>query len=159
MELLAGHRLPNYTTAQIDKALDMITPTMEAAERLGVTDRIFAYGFDETPPSNVVALKQLFGALKARWPALRTVATLDWNEFDVSMSSKLDLPVDVWVQEPNAMRQDPANSSYWNQSGWNSSSAMSRGDIAAWTAAGREYWMCVVVVVPTTLTSLLLCGV
>jgi hypothetical protein len=95
-------------------------------------------GFDETPPENINALIQLFGALKRRWPKLRTVATLDWSEFDVHV--KLHLPVDVWVQEPNAMRRDPQNATYWNQSGWNSSSALSRADIAAWTGAGRQYW-------------------
>jgi hypothetical protein len=47
---------------------------------------------------------------KAKWPALRTVATLDWSEFDVSV--KLDLPIDVWVEEPNAMRTDPRNTTH-----------------------------------------------
>ena len=47
VELLAGHRLQNYTDAQIAKALSMVAPTMAAAERLGVDDRVFAYGFDE----------------------------------------------------------------------------------------------------------------
>ena len=42
VELLAGHRLPNYTAAQIDKALAAIAPTMQEAERLGVVDRVFA---------------------------------------------------------------------------------------------------------------------
>jgi hypothetical protein len=42
VELLAGHRLPNYTAAQIDSALAAVAPTMAAAERLGVADRVFA---------------------------------------------------------------------------------------------------------------------
>jgi hypothetical protein len=139
IELLAGHRLPNYTSAQIDKALNMMAPTIDEATRLGVQDRIFVYGFDETPPENIEALRQLFGAVKRRWPKLRTVATLDWSEFDVEV--KLSLPLDVWVEEPNAMRADPAHARFWNQSGWNSSSTISRADIATWTAAGREVWM------------------
>ena len=66
------------------------------------------------------------------------MAVLDWDEFEVDV--RLSLPLDVWVQEPNAMRQKPATQPLWNQSAWNSSSAMSRADIAAWTGAGREYW-------------------
>ena len=107
MELLAGKRLPNYTTAQIQYALDQVAPTMAEAERLGVVDRVYAYGFDETPPENVQALRQLFGALKQRWPALRTVAALDWNEYNASV--KLSLPVDVWVEEPEAMTVRPTS--------------------------------------------------
>ena len=98
----------------------------------------FADGFDETPPENIGALVQLFGALKQRWPALRTVATLDWSEYETHV--KLELPLDVWVEEPNAMRRNPSTLRYWNQSGWNSSSALSRGDIDTWRRAGREFW-------------------
>lgn len=99
---------------------------------------MFADGFDETPPENIGALVQLFGALKQRWPTLRTVAALDWSEYETHV--KLQLPLDVWVEEPNAMRRNPATRSYWNQSGWNSSSALSRMDIDAWRRAGREFW-------------------
>ena len=42
VELLAGHRLPNYTQAQIGRAIDMLTPTMDAVERLGAFDRVYA---------------------------------------------------------------------------------------------------------------------
>ena len=35
----------------------------------------------------------IFGGLKAKWPALKTMAVLDWQTFPS------DLPLDIWVDE------------------------------------------------------------
>ena len=52
---------------------------------------LYVYGFDEMIPSLNQSLYTIFGAVKQRWPWLRTVATLDWNNMP------LDVPLDVWV--------------------------------------------------------------
>ena len=36
---------------------------------------------------------EIYGAIKAAFPALRTVAVLDWPSFPT------DLPLDIWVDE------------------------------------------------------------
>ena len=40
-----------------------------------------------------VPADDIFGGIKAKWPQIRTVATLDWETFPA------DLPLNVWVDE------------------------------------------------------------
>ena len=40
-----------------------------------------------------VPADEIFGGIKAKWPQIRTVATLDWEVFPA------DLPLNVWVDE------------------------------------------------------------
>ena len=40
-----------------------------------------------------VLADEIFGGIKAKWPQIRTVATLDWEVFPA------DLPLNVWVDE------------------------------------------------------------
>jgi SOS-response transcriptional repressor LexA len=79
------------------RLIDLLAGSLSAPRAILMLD-----GFDETPPENSRALRQLYGALKQRWPALRTVAALDWSEYEAHV--RLSLPLDVWVQEPKAMR-------------------------------------------------------
>ena len=43
------------------------------------------------------AIKQLFGAVKRRFPALRTMATLRWDPLHNSAGVDLRDAVDIWV--------------------------------------------------------------
>lgn len=127
VQILAGKYL-NYSAAQIAATLDRMAPVIDGAKKLGVLDRVYAYGFDEAGPQYKHAMRQLFGAIKARWPTLRTVATLDWNSAAVTgtttnMTVNLSLPIDVWVQEAKAF------------------SSVTLENIRQWTGAGREFWM------------------
>eukprot|EP01045_Picozoa_sp_COSAG04_P020318 COSAG04_NODE_2068_length_4871_cov_2.073973_1_plen_1105_part_00 len=105
----------NYSAQYLQHVLDTLAPTVENATRLGIVDRMYVYGFgknsdvfstccavrlanpksiavkDEWPAEQNATVYALFGAVKARWPALRTVAALDWPVMPDS------LPVDVWV--------------------------------------------------------------
>ena len=68
----------NYSEQYLQHVLDTLAPTVENATRLGIVDRLYVYGFDEFPPEQNATVYAIFGAIKARWPALRTVAALDW---------------------------------------------------------------------------------
>ena len=76
-----------------DKAITDLEPIIANVSRnaLLMNRSLYVYGFDEMNPSLNQSLYTIFGAVKQRWPWLRTVATLDWNNMP------LDVPLDVWV--------------------------------------------------------------
>ena len=47
--------------------------------------------FSEFPQEDNATVYAVFGAIKKRWPALRTVGAIDWSTMPD------DLPLDVWV--------------------------------------------------------------
>ena len=81
----------NYTSEYVERMLAVLEPTASALQRQGLLDRAYVYGFDENPQSCEPQVRKLFGAIKAKWPTLRTVATLNWPKMPT------DLPVDIWV--------------------------------------------------------------
>jgi hypothetical protein len=85
-----GKTLTNYSEAQIEAVLALAAPTVANLTAQGLLDRAYVYGFDECSEAYTGAMRQVFGAVKARWPALRTVAALRWTP-------PADLPLDVWV--------------------------------------------------------------
>ena len=90
MNLLYGEAVPNTTDliARLAPAIDNLT-------RLGLAEKAYLYGFDESPLTNATVSKiyERFGAVKERWPDLRTHATLNWPEL------RDDFQVDVWINE------------------------------------------------------------
>jgi hypothetical protein len=90
MNLLYGEAVPNTTDliARLAPAIDNLT-------RLGLAEKAYLYGFDESPPTNATVSKiyERFGAVKERWPGLRTHATLNWPEL------RDDFQIDVWINE------------------------------------------------------------
>lgn len=68
----------NYSESQISHMLNVLTPAVDLVERLGLLNRSYVYGFDEAEVSCENGVRQLFGAVKSKWPSLRTVAVLDW---------------------------------------------------------------------------------
>ena len=94
LDVVGGPRQKSYTPAEVAAKLAAIAPTVEALQAKGWLNSSYIYGFDEAPREFETALRQLFGGVKKRWPALRTVAVLNW---DASGGAPADLPLDVWV--------------------------------------------------------------
>ena len=92
----------NYTAEYVERMISVLEPTANALKGLGLLDRAYVYGFDENPQSCEPQVRKLFGAVKAKWPSLRTVATLNWPQMPV------DLPVDVWVLQYQEFDEETA---------------------------------------------------
>ncbi len=54
------------------KRLDAVVPELE---RRGLLDLAYVYGFDERPPEFIPVITDLFGAIKRRFPRIKTVST------------------------------------------------------------------------------------
>eukprot|EP01050_Picozoa_sp_SAG11_P017779 SAG11_NODE_2602_length_3180_cov_1.885427_3_plen_347_part_01 len=97
-----GSMRVNYTQSQIDFVLAVLAPIVTQLTQRGLLDRAYVYGFDERPQSAewVGAINQMFGAIKVRFPGLRTVAALRWRAKLIDGGSVLQLAkaLDVWVQ-------------------------------------------------------------
>jgi len=96
----------------ITEMLDRIAPTVGGLEQRGLLEHAYVYGFDEHERTSEPVIREVFGAVKQRWPRLRTMAVLNWEP-------PADLPIDTWVVLYD--RHDPQAA-------------------ARWRAAGKEYW-------------------
>ena len=81
---------PSYTQEEVNMTLALLEPLVSQLDAAGLLDGAYVYGFDERPTSFAPGIDQLFGAIKARFPRLRTVATLRW-------APPPSLPIDTWV--------------------------------------------------------------
>mmetsp|Transcript_37542 Transcript_37542/g.69865 ORF Transcript_37542/g.69865 Transcript_37542/m.69865 type:complete len:576 (+) Transcript_37542:80-1807(+) len=77
------------------------TLRMMAANQL---QRIYAYGFDEVDASCEGTMRALFGALKSRFPQVRTMAALNWGSH-----MPPDLPLSTWVLPYHVYKEDRAS--------------------------------------------------
>ena len=102
----------NFTDAMVQKVLDILTPVVADYEARGILGNMFVYGFDETPASCEASIRRIFGAIKRKWPLVRTVAVLNWLP-------PTDLPLDVWVLQYEVYNETQAST---------------------WTAAGKQQW-------------------
>ena len=102
----------NFTDSLVQKVIQTLTPAIEEYEKQNLLDSMFVYGFDEAPQSCEGSIRTIYGALKEKWPKLRTVAVLNWLP-------SLDLPLDVWVlqyenfNEAEAMRWILSGKQQW----------------------------------------------
>ena len=80
----------NYTEKTADGAVQFLESLVDIAQQKDILDKMFVYGFDETPKECEESIRIIYSALKKKWPKLRTVATINWDP-------SLDLPLDVWV--------------------------------------------------------------
>ena len=92
-------RRPNFTASMIEEKLAWMAPTVQWLEQQGFLQKSYVYGFDEAGPEYALAIRQLFGAVKARWPALRTMAVLNWNGSTDHLVEEVGSVVDVWVED------------------------------------------------------------
>ena len=71
-----------YTQAQIDATIAKLTPAVEhiaALDPSGSSTRPYVYGYDEQKESCEANIRAMFGAIKAKWPHVTTIATLNWQ--------------------------------------------------------------------------------
>ena len=102
----------NFTDSTVKKALDVLTPVVSDYEEKGLLGNMFVYGFDEAPASCEESVRKIYGAIKEKWPQLRTVAILNWFP-------SIDLPLDVWVLQYENYNETEAT---------------------LWTLAGKQQW-------------------
>ena len=85
--------------ATIRSTLRQLEPAVTALTKAGLIDKAVVYGFDEMPAVYNNSLRRIYGAIKERFPMVKTMATLNawvgWAEMDPS------LPVDIWVETYN----------------------------------------------------------
>ena len=102
----------NFTKDLVEKVLSILSPVVEQYSAAGVLDYMFIYGFDEAPADCEQSLRNMYGAIKTKWPRLRTMATLNWLP-------ATDLPLDVWVLQYE----------FYNAA-----------EAEKWVAAGKQQW-------------------
>ena len=102
----------NFTKDLVEKVLSILTPVVEQYSAAGILDSMFVYGFDEAPADCEQSLRNVFGAIKSKWPQLRTMAVLNWLP-------AADVPLDVWVIQYE----------YYNAA-----------EAQKWVAAGKQQW-------------------
>ena len=78
--------------AYVSRVVAGLAPRIEALRAANLSHRSYVYGFDESHADHAPAIRLLFGAIKARWPEVRTLSVTSWVMPD-------DLPVDIWVYE------------------------------------------------------------
>ena len=98
----------NASDSDIQSLLERIQEGVNQFQHLGILDNMFLYGFDETNPSCVAALQKVWSAVKAHWPHLRTMSTLNW-------APPTDLPMDAWVKSYHIYNKTEADK--WIETG------------------------------------------
>lgn len=98
----------NFTDDLVQKAIDVLSPVIEEYENQSLLDSMFVYGFDEAPQTCESSIRNIYSALKKKWPKLRTVAVLNWLP-------SLDLPLDVWILQYENFNE--ANAEKWIATG------------------------------------------
>ena len=103
-------RCSNFKDTMVQKVLDVLTPAVAEYQSKGLLENMFVYGFDEVPESCEWSIRKIFGAIKERWPSVRTVAALNWYG-----GLPTDLPLDVWVIQYHHF--NPYTAAVWTGSG------------------------------------------
>ncbi len=101
-------RRPDYSDEYVEAMLRELEPTVRELRRRGLIKYAYVYGFDERPRSFLPAMYKLYGAVKRRFPDLRTVAVVNWEP-------PADLPLDVWCVIYHA--SNPAAEKRWLAAG------------------------------------------
>jgi hypothetical protein len=82
---------PGWVNETLSKLGAAIAELRAADPRL--VERLYVYGFDEMAPELNGTVYEIYGAIKAAFPSLRTSAVLNWPSFPT------DLPLDIWIDE------------------------------------------------------------
>jgi hypothetical protein len=90
--LKAGDLYPAEAKRQILAALADYVPKLEKA---GLLSMAYIYGFDEVSPNQFAAMKDIFGEIKRRYPAIPLITTAYDRSY--GRDTGLDGCVDVWV--------------------------------------------------------------
>eukprot|EP01051_Picozoa_sp_SAG22_P023184 SAG22_NODE_5868_length_939_cov_1.189286_1_plen_300_part_10 len=118
----------NTSAAFVAEQLAHIAPRVALAEANGLLGNSVVYGFDEAHEDHVQAIVALFGAIKKRWPKLRTMAALNF-----AVDQRLYPVLDIWVVE------------YWNYDDRSCDHRPMRSAIDQWRSASnpnpnKEHW-------------------
>lgn len=113
----------NASAAYVNATLDSVAPRMAQLSEAGLLSSSYVYAFDESHEDHKDALVALFGGVRQRWPAVRTLSVLPWPP-------SLELPLDIWVVQYEFL-----------QFGFgNHSAAEFQSALAAFQQSGREVW-------------------
>ncbi len=85
-------KYPEPHRSRILKSLERVVPQYAEA---GILDRAYIYGFDEAGPAMFEAMRDIFGAIKEKYPDIPIMTTAYDNSFGID--SELDRYVDIWV--------------------------------------------------------------
>jgi hypothetical protein len=85
--------LKAYTPELRQSLLDRLDPVVGQVRQAGMLNRAFVYGFDESDPEFFPSIKSYFGAIKQRFPGLRTMTT---SHIPLDPAVLKDLNVD-WI--------------------------------------------------------------
>ena len=97
----------------INSTIKKLEPLVEEFKRKGLIRYFYVYGFDEKKKSIIPVLSKVFGAIKQRWPELRTMAVPgNWAPVP-------NMPIDIWVCNFNCEIPDGKK---------------------RWIDSGKEYW-------------------
>jgi hypothetical protein len=90
----------------------MLEPTITQLDKEGLLNstKPYVYGYDEQGRGCESNIRALFGAIKKKWPAVVTVAVLNWPG-----GLPVDLPVDIWVLQYQEFVAEDAKR--WKQAG------------------------------------------
>ena len=90
-----------FTASYINHTLESVGSVLGTMRAAGVLDGSrfpVVYGFDEDPFANNRSIAQMFGAIRAAFPEVRTMSALDWHR--TSGNAAMDAikqVLDVWV--------------------------------------------------------------
>ena len=85
MNILDAGRKPPLPPGYVDKTLATIAPVVKNMTALGLMDKMFVYGFDEMHQEFNATVYEIYGAIKKQFPALQTMAVLDWSSFPTDL--------------------------------------------------------------------------
>ena len=82
-------RRTSYSDAYVQSMLDKLAPTVHELRKRGLLKYAYVYGFDECSRDFLPAIRRLYGAVKQRYPDLRTMLLVNW-------APPTDIGVDIW---------------------------------------------------------------
>jgi len=113
--LEGGDGCSDFDEQYIQSMLKTISPIAEKLNDAGILSNAYVYGFDEQPSKCEAGIRNLFGAVKAKWPEIKTVAVLNWSgEEDVAMPTDEGFPLDIWTIQYQYFNEDDAKA--WTES-------------------------------------------
>ena len=111
-----GDGCANFSNSYVDSMIADLTPIVEELSSLGLLEKAYVYGFDEAPRECEAGVRNLFGAVKSKWPEIQTVAVLNWpGQGGGEMPTDDDFPVDVWTLQYQYYNETAAKA--WTRTG------------------------------------------
>ena len=105
-------RRKEYSDAYVEMMLGKLEPMVRELRKRDLLKYAYVYGFDERDESHLPAIRRLYGAVKKRFPDLRTMLLVNWEP-------PIDIGVDIWCYLYHVHNPEAA---------------------ARWRAAGKQAW-------------------